>query len=60
MPKKSRKGFGIRALTGPGVAVDVTQPYSVKIPVGDRHVSSTFNFQTVFGLLVLNLFEFGA
>ncbi|KAK9901485.1 hypothetical protein M0R45_002079 [Rubus argutus] len=38
VPRKSRKGFGIRALTDPGVKVDVTQPYSVKIPVGDRHI----------------------
>ncbi|PRQ45845.1 putative polyribonucleotide nucleotidyltransferase [Rosa chinensis] len=40
VPRKNRKAFGIRALTDAtgAAAVDVTQPYSVKIPVGDRHI----------------------
>nr|XP_011457629.1 PREDICTED: probable polyribonucleotide nucleotidyltransferase 1, chloroplastic [Fragaria vesca subsp. vesca] len=37
LPRKNRKAFGIRALTDTA-AVDVVQPYSVKIPVGDRHI----------------------
>ncbi|CAB4286021.1 unnamed protein product [Prunus armeniaca] len=42
LPRKSGKGFGIRALAEPGVSTNGPQgyppPYSVKIPVGDRHI----------------------
>jgi hypothetical protein len=52
-PRKQSKGsLGIRALEEPEVSESVTsdgplcssQPCSIKIPVGDRHVSSKFEF----------------
>ncbi|XP_050370330.1 probable polyribonucleotide nucleotidyltransferase 1, chloroplastic [Argentina anserina] len=38
LPRKNRKPFGIRALTDASSGAGVAQPYSVKIPVGDRHI----------------------
>lgn len=63
--KQSRGSLGIRALKEPEASESVpsdgplcfSQPCSVKIPVGDRHVSSIFEF-ALCHFFLFNIFAF--